>query len=108
MVGTVGLYKQRILCLTGLFVLSLFFDTNTTGEGVFCDTSIRIQLSPTGQIKVKLSDTMDQVILKPSWSQFYVKCITLSHFDMLISISLEQQLIPNWHIGFKVLFVIFS
>ena len=75
---------------------------------ILCDTSIRIQLSPTGQIKVKLSDTMDQVILKPSWSQFYVKCITLSHFDMLISISLEQQLIPNWQIGFNILFVIFS
>lgn len=33
---------------------------------ILCDTSIRIQLSPTGQIKDKLSDTMDQVILKPS------------------------------------------
>ena len=98
MVGTVGLYKQRTLCLTGLFVLSLFFDTNTIGEGVLSVIlrfGFRIQLSPTGQIKVKLSDTMDQVILKPSWSQFYMKCITLSHFDMLISISLEQQLIPN-------------
>ena len=51
---------------------------------------------------------MDQVILKPSWSQFYMKCITLSHFDILVSISLEQQLIPNWQIDFKMLFVIFS
>lgn len=75
---------------------------------ILCDTSIRIQSNPTGQIKVKLSDTMDQVILKPSWSQFYMKFMTLSHFDMLISISLEQQLIPNWQIGFKMLFVIFS
>lgn len=75
---------------------------------ILCDTSVRIQSNPTGQIKVKLSDTMDQVILKPSWSQFYVKCITLSHFDILISISLEQKLIPNWKTGFKVLFVILS
>lgn len=75
---------------------------------ILCDTSIRIRSNPTGQIKVKLNDTMDQVILKPSWSQFYMKCITLSHFDMLISISLEQQLIPNRQIGFKMLFVIFS
>lgn len=75
---------------------------------ILCDTSVRIQSNPTGQIKVKLSDTMDQVILKPSWSQIYMKCITLSHFDILVSISLEQQLILNWQIGFKMLFVIFS